>query len=140
MNNNEEIKKRRQEVFQKAMDEAFKKVKEAVCLPVDTLKKLWNENKEDRTINWFHDLKNERDDIVILDNTTEIPQTFCKIKKKIRPIYFRCSRFFQNNDFLASCDIYYNKLGLTIEISPDNIVKGKWWVNLKEKSINSCIL
>ena len=77
----DEIKKKRQEVFQKAMDEAFKKVKEAVCLPVETLKKLWNENKEDRTINWFHDLKHERDDIVILDKDTEVPQTFVKLKK-----------------------------------------------------------
>lgn len=137
---NEEVKKKRQQVFQKAMDEAFGKVKEAVCLPIETLKKLWNENIEDRTINWFHDLKHERDDIVILDNTTEVPQTFCKIKKKVRPIYFRCSRFFQNDNFLASCDIYYNKFGLTIDITQDNSIKGKWWVNLKEKSSNSCIL
>tara|TARA_X000000950_G_scaffold279630_1_gene372724 strand:+ start:3066 stop:3485 length:420 start_codon:yes stop_codon:yes gene_type:complete len=137
---NEEVKKKRQQVFQKAMDEAFGKVKEAVCLPIETLKKLWNENIEDRTINWFHDLKHERDDIVILDNTTEVPQTFCKIKKKVRPIYFRCSRFFQNDNFLASCDIYYNKFGLTIDIVQDNTIKGKWWVNLKEKSTNSCIL
>lgn len=137
---NDEIKKKRQQVFQKAMDESFKKVKEAVCLPIETLNKLWNENIDNRTINWFHDLKHERDDIVILDNTTEVPQTFCKIKKKVRPIHFRCSRFFQNDNFLASCDIYYNKFGLTIDIVQDNTIKGKWWVNLKEKSPNSCVL
>ena len=85
MNNTEEIKRR--QVFQKAMNEAFKKVKEAVY-PIETLKKLWNENIEDRTINWFHDLKNERDDIVILDKDTEVPQTFCKIKKKLDRFIF----------------------------------------------------
>lgn len=137
---NEEVKKKRQQVFQKAMDEAFGKVKEAVCLPIETLKKLWNENIEDRTINWFHDLKNESDDIVNLGKNTVTPITFCKKKQRLRNIYFRCSRFFQDQEFINSCSEYYKQFGLKINISPDNIIKGKWWVNLEEINLNSCTL
>tara|TARA_B100001093_G_C26566157_1_gene900848 strand:+ start:201 stop:635 length:435 start_codon:yes stop_codon:yes gene_type:complete len=139
-NNYDEEKKRRQKIFKKALEEAFNIVKEAVCLPKENIKKLWEENLEDRKINWFHDIKNECDDIVNLSKDTETPITFCKKKNKLRPIYFRCSRFFQSKDFLDTCSEYYKQFGLKIDILPDNITKGKWWVNLEEIKLNSCTL
>jgi len=139
-NNYEEEKQRRQQIFQKALKEAFNIVKEAVCLSEENLKKIWEENLEDRKINWFHDLKNESDDIVNLGKNTQAPITFCKKKQRLRNIYFRCSRFFQDQNFLNSCSEYYKQFGLKIYISSDNIIKGKWWVNIEEINLNSCTL
>ena len=139
-NNYEEEKQRRQKIFQIALKEAFNIVKEAVCLPKENLKKILEENLEDRKINWFHDLKNESYDIVNLGKNIQTPITFCKKKQRLRNIYFRCSRFFQDQNFLNSCSEYYKQFGLKINISPDNIIKGKWWVNIEEINLNSCTL
>ena len=130
--------KKKQEVFEKARTTAAKIVwEQALYMSSEQLEEIWKENattyRNKGQIKWNHDLRHASEDIISLPEDIEIPMKKDKTTGENKPICFRASVFFQNDDFKAQCASHYNKFNLAFSVSPDRHHRGVWWVVLQEK-------
>lgn len=70
--------------------------------------------------------------VILLPIDIEIPTRYDKESGKKKPIEFRVSWMYRNDDFIKKCNDYYSKFDLFIEFT--NLNRNKWKIELKTKN------
>lgn len=83
---------------------------------------------------WFHDVSTRENNIIPLSPGVAIPQKYCEKRKKVIPVCFYFSYFFNDQEFLQKCTEYYHSFGIDFSLKKDNSPKkNRYWIELKLK-------
>ena len=129
-----EQKKRKNEIFKAAIENAEKIALNSLCFPEEEVNRLLEEAEASygvKQIQWFWLLRNE-EDFIILEDEIEIPTKWNRNTRQEEEIKFRFSRFFKKEDFVNKCKEHYKQYGCNIEITR---TKGpRWEIVIKQEN------
>lgn len=148
MNNFKQEHKKRQQVFNNAKNAAHDQVFAAVAMTENDTCRWWKRAKQNLNgaglvkISWSHDLRDAQNDTILLPKDIPLPQCRDKKTNLMRPIMFRCSRVFQDDEFLKRINEHYAQFNLQIKINRDRRrqERGRWWINISELEGKKCTL
>lgn len=83
---------------------------------------------------WFHDVSTRDKNIIPLSPGICIPQKYSEKHKKVIPIHFYFSYFFNDDEFIKQCSEYYHSYGIDFTLKKDICPKKqRYWIELKLK-------